>query len=106
MSRINCQCQGDKIWRLDLVILFKGIPQESTDGKRVGRGPQCRSQGLYVQPSHIIVSVCYLDRYLAYLLRALAGPSKAFYTNSLFSTSELIRVSGGKGRRSDKTEIG
>ncbi|KAJ1151042.1 hypothetical protein NDU88_003829 [Pleurodeles waltl] len=108
MRRIDCQRQGDKIWRLDLVmvILFKGIPLESTDGERLVRGPQCHSPALCVQPRHIAVSVRELDLYLAYLLRAQVGPGEAFFSNALFSASELMRVSGGKRRRRGETEIG
>uniref|UniRef100_T1J9F6 CTF/NF-I domain-containing protein n=1 Tax=Strigamia maritima TaxID=126957 RepID=T1J9F6_STRMM len=132
MRRIDCLRQADKVWRLDLVmvILFKAIPLESTDGERLEKSHECLHPGLCVNPYHINVSVRELDLYLANYIQshdALSGihcdhndkedqrkgnnpycgvsASDAILATGVFSSVELWRLSKASIMQSNGMQV-
>uniref|UniRef100_A0AC35U430 CTF/NF-I domain-containing protein n=1 Tax=Rhabditophanes sp. KR3021 TaxID=114890 RepID=A0AC35U430_9BILA len=77
IRRIDCMRQADKIWRLDIVmmILFKAVPLESTDGDKIEKFTHCKDHEFCVNPFHMSLAARELDVYMS--VRLITENNKA-----------------------------
>ena len=61
---------------LVMVVLFKGIPLESSDGERLDKRPECNNPQLCINPNHTLLNVRDLEIYLANYINNQFNESK------------------------------
>ena len=92
MRRIDCLRQSDKVWRLDLVmvVLFKGVPLESSDGERLDKLSECAHPQLCINPNHALLNVRDLEVYLANYINTRGDCEKSGTNGSCVSNGKIF----------------